>query len=124
MANITAPFWDVEFLKGRLQEGLERNTVAQFEQDWELAKTEAVRRLAFACGHPVSCRSARCRRARRCVGSEAPCKELWKSEQTPWEWQQLVEKLYAQIQQERRAAVHEGRPPRVADAAKKVEGRL
>jgi hypothetical protein len=124
MQNITAPFWDSEFLKDRLQEGLERNTTAQFEQDWKLAEAEAVRRLAYAVGYPVSCRSARCRRARCCVGSEEPCKQLWKSELRPEEMQRLVEKLYVQIQQERRAAVHEGRPPRVHDAAKKVEGRL
>ena len=124
MANITAPFWDVEFLNDCLRAGLERNTTAQFEQDWKVAEAEAVRRTAFAADYPVSCRSARCRRARRCVDSEAPCKELWKSELKPGEMQGLVEKLYAQIQQERRAAVHEGRPPRVHDAAKKVEGRL
>jgi len=116
MNNITAPFWDSEFLKGRLQEGLERNQEAQFEQDWKLAETEAVRRLANAVGYPVSCRSARCRRARRCAGSEEPCKQLWERELNPAEMQQLIEKLYVRIQQERRAAAHEGRPPRVHDA--------
>jgi hypothetical protein len=116
MPNITAPFWDVEFLNDRLQQEPQPDRTAQFEQDWKLAEIEAVRRVSNAVEYPVMCRSPRCRRARRCVGNEALCKQLAETELGPVDVQGLVEKLYARIQQERRAAVREGRPPRLHDA--------
>jgi hypothetical protein len=116
MPNITAQFWDVEFLKDRMQEEPQPDRMAQFEQDWKLAGIEAVRRVSNAVEYPVNCRSPRCRRARRCVDHEALCKQLAETELGPAGLQGMVEKLYARIQQERRAAVREGRPPRLHDA--------
>jgi hypothetical protein len=117
MQNTTAhQFWDVNYLKDVLQAGLERKRMAQFEQDWILAEMEAVRRVSNAVEHYVACRSAACRRARRCVGNKAPCKRLSERELKPGEMYGLVEGLYIRIQQERRAAVYEGRPPCVAAA--------
>src|ERR1044071_3998888 len=61
MQNIAAQhLWDVQFLKDRRQAGLER----QFDQDWERARTEALRDLANDMEHHCVCRSARGRRSR------------------------------------------------------------
>jgi hypothetical protein len=117
MRNLTTQhLWDVEYLKGCLQEGLEIRKTAQFDQDWKVAETEAVRRLSNAVEHYAVCRSAACRRARRCVGNTVPCRRLSEREMRPGEMQGLAERLYKRIQQERRAAAYEGRPPRVNDA--------
>ena len=113
MQNITAQFWDSESLKGYVQEGLEREKAAQFEQDWKRAEIEAAQRASTAADFPPMCRWACCRRARRCAGTRAPCKGLWKSALKPAERERMVEQAYVRIQQERRAAVIEGRAPRV-----------
>jgi hypothetical protein len=116
MQNFTAQLWDAKTLNDVLQAGLERQKMAQFEQDWNLAVTEAVRRESNAVEHHAVCRSAACRRARRCVGNTIPCTLLSERELKSGKWQRLVKSLYVRIQQERRAAVREGRPPRVTDA--------
>ena len=87
MQNITAPLWDAEFLAYRLRAGLEWKKKAQFEQDWKLAEMEAIRQVANTVEYHALCRSARCRRARRCVGNTAPCKRLPESELKPAEMQ-------------------------------------
>jgi hypothetical protein len=117
MQHITTQhLWDVEYLKGCFEEELERRKTAQFEQGWKLAEMEAARRVSTAVEHYAVCRSARCRRARRCVGNKAPCKRLSESELKPAELQRLVEGLYVRIQQERRAAAYEDRSPCVTGA--------
>jgi hypothetical protein len=78
--------------------------------------TEAVRRVSNAVEHHAVCRSAACRRARRCVGNTVPCTLLSERELKPGQMQRLVKSLYVRIQQERRAAACERRPPRVTDA--------
>jgi len=113
---IAQQLWDTKYLKDVLQAGLERQKMAQSEQDWNLAVTEAVRRVSNAVQHYAVCRSAACRRARRCVGNTVPCTLLAERELKAGEMQRLVKSLYVRIQQERRAAVTEGRPPRVTDA--------
>ena len=119
MQNITAQqLWDVEYLKDCFQEGLERRKTALSEQDWKLAKMEAAQRVSNAVEHYAVCRSAACRRARRCVGNKAPCRRLSETESRPAEWRRLVEGLYVRIQQERRAAAFERRPPCVTSAVK------
>jgi hypothetical protein len=103
--NIAAQhLWDVEYLKDHEQAGLERSQTAQLEQDWERAGTEAVRRVANSLAHHLVCSSARCRRARRCVSDKAACRLLSEREAKPEEMQQLMEKVYLRLQQERRAA--------------------
>ena len=116
MQNFTAQFWDAKYLKDVGQAGLERQKMAQFKQDWNLAVAEAVRRVSNAVEHYAVCRSAACRRARRCVGNTVPCTLLLERELQSEKMQRLLKSLYVQIQQERRAAVREGRPPRVTDA--------
>jgi hypothetical protein len=117
MRNVsTQQLWDVDYLKGCQQEGLARRKTAQFEQDWSLAVAEAVRRVSNAVEHYAVCRSAACRRARRCVGNTTPCTLLSERELKPGEMQRLIKSLYVRIQQERRAAAYERRPPRVTDA--------
>ena len=114
MQNSTAQLWDTKTLKDVLQAGLERQKMAQAEQDWNLAVTEAVRRVSNAVAHHAVCRSAACRRARRCVGNTVPCTLL--SEREPGKMQGMVKSLYVRIQQERRAAAYERRPPCVTGA--------
>jgi hypothetical protein len=117
MQNFTAQqLWDTKTLNDVLQAGLQRQKTAQFKQDWNLAVDEAVRRVSNAAGHHAVCRSAACRRARRCVRNTIPCTLLSERELKPGEMQRLINSLYVRIQQERRAAVHESRPPCVTDA--------
>ena len=116
MQNFTTQLWDAKTLNDVVQAGLERQKTAQFEQDRNLAVTEAVRRVSNAVEHHAVCRTAACRRARRCVGNTIPCTLLSEREWKSGKWQRLVESFYVRIQQERRAAVREGRPPRVTDA--------
>jgi hypothetical protein len=117
MQNSTAQqLWDAKCLKDVLQAGLQRQKTAQFAQDWSLAVDEAVRRVSNAAGHHAVCRSAACRRARRCVGNTIPCTLLSERELKPGKMQQLINRLYVQIQLERRTAAYERRPPRVTDA--------
>jgi hypothetical protein len=116
MQNVTAQLWDAKTLKDAGQAGLECRKRAQFEQDWNLAVTEAVRRVSNAVEHHAVCQSAACRRARRCVGNTIPCTLLSERELTHGKMKRLVEGLYIRIQQERRAAAHERRPPCVTDA--------
>jgi hypothetical protein len=125
MRDITAQqLWDVDYLKGCRQEGLERRKTAQFEQDWNLAVAEAVRRVSNAVEHYAVCRSAACRRARRCVGNTIPCTLLSERELKPGDMQRLIKSLYVRIQQERRAAACERRPPCVAGAVANYRPRL
>jgi hypothetical protein len=122
MQNSTAQqLWDTKTLKDVLQAGLERQKMAQFEQDWNLAVAEAVRRVSNAVEHHAVCQSATCRRARRCIGNTIPCTLLLERELKSGKMQRLLKSLYVRIQQERRAAVHEGRPPCVTDAVTKYK---
>jgi hypothetical protein len=116
MQNFTAQPWDAKTLKDVGQAGLERRQMAQFEQDWNLAVAEAVRRVSNAVEHHAVCRSAACRRARRCVGNTIPCTLLLERESKPGETHPLVKRLYVRIQLERRAAAYERRPPCVTGA--------
>jgi hypothetical protein len=117
MQNSTAQqLWDTKTLNDVLQAELQRQKTAQFEQDWDLAVEEAVRRVSNAAKHHAVCRSAACRRARRCVGNTIPCTLLSERELKPGEMQRLINRLYVRIQLERRAAAYERRPPRVTDA--------
>jgi hypothetical protein len=116
MQNFTAQFWDAKYLNDVGQAALERQKMAQSEQDWNLAVTEAVRRVSNAADHYAVCQSAACRRARRCVGNTIPCTLLLERESKPGETHPLVKRLYVRIQQERRAAAHERRPPCVTGA--------
>ena len=108
MQNIAAQhLWDVQFLKDRRQAGLER----QFDQDWERARTEALRDLANDMEHHCVCRSARCRRARRCAGTDADCRRRAERELQPEGLQQEAEEVYLRLQQERRAAAYAAARP-------------
>jgi hypothetical protein len=117
MQNSTAQqLWDTKTLKDLAQAGLERQKMARFEQDWNLAVAEAVRRVSNAVEHYAVCRSAACRRARRCVGNTVPCTLLLERELQSGKMQRLLKSLYVRIQLERRAAVREGRPPCITGA--------
>jgi hypothetical protein len=109
MQNIAAQhFWDVEYLKQHKQAGLER----QFDKDWQRALAETFRDLANDLAHHCVCRSARCRRARRCAGTNADCRRQAELELQPEELQQLAEEVYLRLQEERRAAACAAARPR------------
>ena len=117
MQNFTAQqLWDTKTLKDVLQAGLERQKMAQFKQDWDLAVAEAVRRVSNAVEHYAVCQSAACCRARRCVGNTIPCTLLLERELQSEKMQRLLKGLYIRIQQERRAAAYERRPPCITGA--------
>jgi hypothetical protein len=108
MQNIAAQhLWDVQFLKDHQRAGLER----QFDQDWQRARAQAIRDLANDLEHHCVCRSARCRRARRCAGTDADCRRQAERELQPEELQQLAEEVYLCLQQERRAAAYAAAKP-------------
>jgi hypothetical protein len=93
--NIPMPaLWDAEFPKQRMQAAIERAKYAQSQQDWKLAEMETARQVSNVVEHYAVCRSARCRRARRCVDNQAPCQRLWESELKPAEMQRFVEEAY------------------------------
>ena len=96
MQNFIAQPWDTKTLKDALQAGLERQKTAQFKQDWNLAVTEAVQRISNAVGHHAVCRTAACRRARRCVGNTIPCTLLSERELQSEKMQRLLKGLYVQ----------------------------
>ena len=119
MKNITMqPIWDTDHLKKCEQAALARMKTAQFAEDQERALTEAARRVSTAVGQHFECRSARCRRARRCVSNREFCNLVLARELEPEEMQRSVAKAYLRIQQERRAAAYDaakpGRVPTVA----------
>ena len=100
-------------LQGRYQSGGHaiRQDLGQFDQDWQRARAEAVRDLANDLEHHGVCRSARCRRARRCAGTNADCRRLAERELQPEELQPLAEEVYLRLQQERRAAAYGAAKP-------------
>jgi hypothetical protein len=117
MKNITMqPIWDADCLKKCEHAAMARMKTAQFAEDQERALTEAARRVSNAIGQYFECRSARCRRARRCVSNQAFCTLVFARELEPEEMQRSVGKAYLRIQQERRTAAYERRPPLVTDA--------
>ena len=99
--------WDVEVLKDHEQAGLER----QFDRDWQRARAEAIRDLANDLEHHCVCGSARCRRARRCAGTDAECRRMAERELQPGELKLLAEEVYLRLQQERRAAARAAAQP-------------
>jgi hypothetical protein len=104
MQNFTTQPWDTKVLKDVEQAILERQKTAQFKQDSNVAVAEAVRRVSNAVEHYAVCRSAACRRARRCVANTVPCTLLFERELKPGEMQRMINRFYVRIQQERRAA--------------------
>ncbi len=112
MHNITMPpIWDDDYLNKRYQAGLARMKTAQFAEDRERAMTEAIRRLSNAIDYHVECRSARCRRARRCVSNDGLCTLQFACELEPEEMEREVDKAYLRIQQARRAAAYGAAKP-------------
>jgi hypothetical protein len=61
--------------------------------------------------HHCVCRSARCRRARRCAGTDADCRRDAERELQPEELQLEAEEVYLRIHQERRAAAYAAARP-------------
>ena len=107
MKNISMqPIWDADYVKKCEQAALEQAKKAQFAEDRERAMSEAIRYMSNSVGHHFVCRSARCRRARRCVSNQASCTLVFGSKLEPDEMKRLVGKAYLLIQQERRAAAH------------------
>lgn len=105
--------WDVEFLKDRAQAAIERAEDARWERDWRSAEIYVQRRVADVFHSHRVCTLSRCRRARRCLGNAPLCWQHPVGQPQSREAREWIEATYARIQQERAAAAHEGRAPRV-----------
>ena len=113
--NISMPaLWEAEIIKQRTQAAIESARYAQSERDWRTAEIYVEREIADMFDRHHFCELSRCRRARHCIGNPPHCWSRPISEQRiPAKVQDSIEKGYALIQQERAAAAHEGRAPRV-----------
>jgi hypothetical protein len=110
--NIPMPaLWDAEAIKQRTQAAIERVKYAQSQRDWRTAEIYVERKIADMYDRHRVCELSRCRRARHCIGNAPLC---WEPRQPkPAKVQDTIERAYVLIQQERAAAVREGRAPRV-----------
>jgi hypothetical protein len=110
--NIPMPaVWDAEVLKQSTQAAIERVKYAQSQRDWQTAEVYVEREIADIYDRHHFCALSRCRRARRCIGNAPLC---WGRRQPkPAKVQDAIENAYVLIQQERAAAMREGRAPRV-----------
>jgi hypothetical protein len=106
--------WDAEFPKQRMQAAIERAKYDQSQRDWRTAEIYVEREIADMYDRHHFCSLSRCRRARHCIGNAPLCWSPRISElRIPAKVQDSIEKAYALIQQERAAAAHDGRAPRV-----------
>jgi hypothetical protein len=116
--NVTIPvLWDATFVKQHQQEAIERASEARSERDSQIAETLVERVIADKYDRHRVCALSRCRRARRCIGNAPLC---WTTprQPKPAQVQDMIEKAYVLMQQERQAAAIEGRAPRVLQPVK------
>jgi hypothetical protein len=103
--------WDEAFLKQRKRNLREAALAGQTDADWERAVMRHERETSDTVGGFLDCPLSRCRRALRCAGNPLMCMPRCRLELQPGVAQELVEEIYAEIQQERRDAAAEHRAP-------------
>jgi hypothetical protein len=103
--------WDEGFLQARERARLQAAFDRESSEDRQQAEYQIQRERSDALGGFARCRIARCRRARRCT-TEAFCLAALQRPLPADVEQELIEDVYAEIQEARRDA---------ADAAKEVE---
>jgi hypothetical protein len=105
--------WDEAFLKQRERNMREDALAVQTDEDWESAVMQFEQEMSDVSEGFLDCPLSGCRRALRCVGNRPICMPRCKFELQPGVAQELVEEIYAEIQQERRDAAAENRAPYV-----------
>ena len=105
--------WDEAFLKQRERNMREDALAVQTDDDWESAVMQFEREMSDVSEGFLECPSSGCRRALRCIGNPPSCMPRCRFELQPGVAQELVEEIYAEIQQERRDAAAENRAPNV-----------
>ena len=105
--------WDEAFLKQRERNLREDALAVQTDDDWESAVMQFEREMSDVSEGFLECPSSGCRRALRCIGNPPSCMPRCRFELQPGVAQELVEEIYAEIQQERRDAAAENRAPTV-----------
>jgi hypothetical protein len=90
----------------------------QTDDDWDSAVMQHERETSDMLGGFLDCPLSRCRRALRCAGNPLMCMPRCRLELQPGVAQELVEEIYAEIQQERRDAAAQDRAPFVERAIK------
>ncbi|HEV7407729.1 MAG TPA: hypothetical protein VGO01_04510 [Bradyrhizobium sp.] len=85
----------------------------QTDDDWESAVMQFQQEMSDVSEGFLDCPLSGCRRALRCVGNRPICMPRCRLELQPGVAQELVEEIYAEIQQERRDAAAENRAPYV-----------
>jgi hypothetical protein len=100
----SAAQWDEAFLKQRDDEARETAFDQQCDADWEQARRQLKREHSDVHRGFASCPSAKCRRARRCMGDDAVCLAQLRMRLPPHVELDLVEEIYAEIQTARREA--------------------
>jgi hypothetical protein len=110
---IMTAIWDEAFLKQRERNMREDALAVQTDGDWESAVMQFEREMSDVSEGFLDCPLSGCRRALRCVGNPPTCMPRCRFELQPGVAQELVEEIYAEIQQERRDAAAENRAPHV-----------
>jgi hypothetical protein len=113
-----AAIWDEAFLKQRERNLREHALAVQTDDDWESAVMQFEREMSDDSEGFLDCPLSGCRRALRCVGNPPICMPRCRRELQPGVAQELVEEIYAEIQQERRDAAAENRAPAVERVVK------
>jgi hypothetical protein len=103
--------WDSKALKQREREARDEVLAAQSDDDWKFAVLQLERGKSDLEYGFADCPLPACRRAKHCVGNPLICTA--RGELQPGSEQGAVEEFYADIQQERRNAAAQGRPPDV-----------
>jgi hypothetical protein len=98
--------WDAEALNARTQAAIADVESAQCYQDWQRATITVERWLSDRRGLSEFCTLPPCRRARRCRGNPTVCLSAGATESASV---QAIYRIYVTIQEQRRAAVHNGR---------------
>ncbi|NVN87910.1 MAG: hypothetical protein HXX15_17670 [Rhodopseudomonas sp.] len=100
--------WDEAFLTQREDDERSQALAQCSDADWEAAVDEVMRQTADVARGFANCPAAKCRRARRCAGDAEACLAQLQLSLSPQVAQQLIEEVYAELQQNRRAAAEEG----------------
>jgi hypothetical protein len=111
--------WDEAFLKQRERNLRDDALAVQTDDDWDSAVMQHERETSDIVGGFLDCPLSRCRRAVRCAGNPLMCMPRCRLELQPGVAQELVEEIYAEIQQERRDAAAEDRAPCVERVVKR-----
>jgi hypothetical protein len=111
--TVMTAIWDEAFLKQRERNMREDALAAQTDDDWESAVMQFEQEMSDVSEGFLDCPLSGCRRALRCVGNRPICMPRCRLELQPGVAQELVEEIYAEIQEERRDAAAENRAPTV-----------